>query len=83
MPTGTEEVTTLAQLEAELCQPLEKVAAERFGSTPYMLRQRPEQCHRGHWFTIENTGRNSDGRRYCRTCHRLAQSCGHSVDKSG
>ncbi len=33
-------------------------------------RSRTARCTRGHWWTAENTGRQSNGCRYCKACHK-------------
>lgn len=38
-------------------------------STVWKKRRAQTHCQRGHEFTVENTGRQNGGYRYCRTCH--------------
>lgn len=63
---------TLAKLVAESTAPLAQMEAEVVRSTPEPFRRREDRCGRGHWFTLANTGIDSRGRRFCRSCHRAS-----------
>lgn len=46
----------------------------RRGCGPAAIAVRENRCHRGHEFTLESTRLESNGKRHCRTCARIART---------
>ena len=52
------------------------------GFSPPAMNARKTHCSRGHEFTPENTYRWPNGKRRCRTCHRLDQRARVAKEKA-